>query len=186
MAAAIAASLRACPVPVPQGQGYISATATNLSTNDTSAFANNAAFDPITVKVTAASPYSLPLGSAYLNLSAPGATSTELAAGVTYTVNWGDSTRNEDVGGLNVSLSHQYLQDGLYSVGVSVTDVNGGGSTATALVVVSSVANDSIVVSGGPLWARSRYRATTALAPVSSTRPIWSTSPTSWRPIPTR
>ena len=46
--------------PLPQGQGYISATATNLSTNDTSAFANDVAFDPITVHVAAANPYGLP------------------------------------------------------------------------------------------------------------------------------
>ena len=89
-------------------------------------------------------------GWANLNLSAPGATSAELAAGLTYTVNWGDSTQTSYVGGSSVLLAHEYTQDGLYSVGVSVTDVAGGGSTATALVVVSSLVSDSIVVSGGP------------------------------------
>jgi len=136
--------------PVPQGQGYISATATNLSTNDTSAFANDvvAAIDPITVHVAASSPFQI-ANEAVLSLSATGATSSEIAAGLTYNVNWGDGTQVRTVGGSNITVPHQYAQDGFYSVGVSVTDVNGGGSSATALVVLSTLGSDSIVVSGG-------------------------------------
>jgi parallel beta-helix repeat protein len=116
-------------------------------------------FPPPTAHVAAdlsATPASL---SANLKLSAePLATDLalpQLGAGFTYAVNWGDPTTPQTVNatpdnGKGVPVSHIYATDGSYLVSVTATDKDGHvSSAATALVVVSSHASDSIALSGG-------------------------------------
>jgi FG-GAP-like repeat/PKD domain/FG-GAP repeat len=80
--------------------------------------------------------------------------SQELAAGFTYSINWGDGslqtldpTANN---GSGVPVNHTYTADGSYLVSVTATNKDGAvSSDATSLAVMSSHAGDSIALSGG-------------------------------------
>jgi hypothetical protein len=61
-------------------------------------------------------------------------------------ISWGDGQTEESIapssatGSQSMDFSHQYLKDGIYTVGISVTDNDGATATTTAMVIVENVA----------------------------------------------
>ncbi len=73
------------------------------------------------------------------------------SADFSYAINWGDGSTLQTLSGpgSGTNPSWTYGSDGVYVVSVTATDVDGAVSqTATALVVVSTAANDQISLSG--------------------------------------
>jgi hypothetical protein len=139
------ASFTATGLPSLQtGQHYLSATATVA--NSDGSFGDTSQFGtlPPTAHLTS-STVSSPAG----HPATVGFTLTT-AAGFSSIVNWGDGNSNTIPPGSSMMVSHSYAAAGLYTVTLTATDRNGGMSqAATALVVVSTAANDQISLSGG-------------------------------------
>ena len=109
--------------------------------------------------------------------------SQELAAGFSYSINWGDgSVQTVDPtanNGSGVAVSHFYTAgDGSYLVSVTATNKDGAvSSSATSLVVVSSQASDNITFSGGAARVRSSLRCRISRVTTAPTAPrTWCTS----------
>jgi hypothetical protein len=81
------------------------------------------------------------------------------AAGVTYTINWGDGTPAQTINpsasnGAGTPASHVYTATGSYTVGVTATDKDGGVSAtahAAPLTVVTAQVQGGVLVVGGTL-----------------------------------
>jgi hypothetical protein len=116
------------PTPLPAGLAILSATATNLTTGDTSPFAHDVSI-PSVGQITA------PLVPVVVNTAvSTSASFTDPFTTTTHTAvwNWGDNTTSggnisESGGSGTVTGSHSYTTDGVYTVTLTVTN-NGGGS----------------------------------------------------------
>jgi hypothetical protein len=94
-------------------------------------------------------------GQVNFTFTASDPSTADQAAGFTYAINWGDSTSTSiaatanNGAGVPAPQPHSYAP-GTYTVTVTATDKDGGVSTAaTALVVISTTAQDHISLSGG-------------------------------------
>jgi hypothetical protein len=96
-------------------------------------------------------------GIAALVLSATDPLQSDIAAGFTFTINWGDGTAAQKISptannGSGSTVPHTFAADGSYLVSVTAANLNGGvSSAATSVIVVSSHAGDNIALSGGSL-----------------------------------
>jgi streptogramin lyase len=134
---------------LPTGEGWVSATATDNAGN-TSEFAANVKGAPI-VHVAANLSAAASADTANLTLTASDLTPADQSGSFSYSVNWGDGNITPLSGsGSGTAASHAYTQDGTYTVTVTATDTDDAVSpAATALVVVSTRAQDTILVNGG-------------------------------------
>jgi hypothetical protein len=138
--------------PLPAGQTIVSATATNLTTGDTSPFC----FDfsvPIVGAITGVPLAPVALNTALNNVSAS-FTDANPAATHTALWNWGDNTTSggavsEATGSGTVTGSHTYTTPGVYTITVTVTNTGGGSGQATYQFVVVYDPNGGFVTGGG-------------------------------------
>ena len=100
-------------------------------------------------------------------LSATDVSSVDQAAGFTYSVNWNDGSAVQTVGPGAASpstVTHTFATNGTYTISVTATDKDGGTSTATLAVTISSTAmegnnlfvggttgNDHIIIVPSPI-----------------------------------
>jgi predicted outer membrane repeat protein len=150
---------------VPAGQGFITATATNLTTGDTSEFAQDLPMAHITnATVLSTTSNSTTVD---LTLTASDTTPGDLSAGFTYRITWGDGSAVQTVSPTPyngaASVSHAYLGAGTFVAQVTVQDREGGTSpAATALVVARTASGDAVTLNDpalssgqppGAVWA---------------------------------
>jgi hypothetical protein len=141
----------ALATPLPAGQTIVSATATNLTTGDTSQFC----FDfsvPLVGPITGAPQSPVALNST-INVSA---SFTDANPATTHTAlwNWGDNTTSggaitETNGSGTVTGSHTYTTPGVYTITVTVTNTGGGSGQATYQFVVVYDPSGGFVTGGG-------------------------------------
>jgi hypothetical protein len=124
--------------PLPAGQTIVSATATNLTTGDTSQFCQD-------FSVPSVGPITAPLAPVAVNTAVNvGASFTDAVTSTTHTAvwNWGDGTTSagtvtETNGSGTVTGSHSYAVDGVYTITLTVTNnVGGSGQSVFQFVVV--------------------------------------------------
>jgi parallel beta-helix repeat protein len=129
--------------PCPAGQAVLSATATNLSTGDTSEFSQDLA---VPVNVQAGSNASLSEGTPF---SRNGSFTVPAGQACTATVNYGDGTSTQALAlsGTAFTLNHLYGDEGTYPVTVSVSDTDGTG-TATFQITVNAVSPGTSAIAG--------------------------------------
>jgi hypothetical protein len=120
---------------LPPGWDYLSATATNLATGDTSEFSQD-------LDLLLTNPTVTPLGS----FTAVGFTLRNLAA-LSYSIDWGDGAGPQPIPAGQSSVSHVYSTTGIYSVQATAQN-QGAAPPARALVVISGTAFDNITVRG--------------------------------------
>jgi hypothetical protein len=133
----------------------LTATDTNGNVGTTQATIDVATTLPPTAHITSPT-YSS--GQVHLTLAGSDPSSSDQAAGFTYTLDWGDGTaQNPDTvtvpaspgNASGVTLGHAYAP-GTYTAALTATDTNGQVSAiATAVLVISTTAGDDITLSGG-------------------------------------
>jgi hypothetical protein len=124
--------------PLPPGQDYLSATATNLATGDTSQFSQDLDL-LLTNPAVTQSGGSATISFTLRNVNVPT---------VSYTINWGDGTGPTTIPSSQSNVSHLYTAAGIYLVQATATN-QGAAPPATASVIISTAASDKISVSGG-------------------------------------
>jgi Ca2+-binding RTX toxin-like protein len=88
-----------------------------------------------------------------LNLAATDPSSVDVAAGFTYTVNWGDGSAVETYTPGQLTATHAYAEDATYSIQVTATDQDNGVSApmnVSMLVQTANVQNGVLALSGRP------------------------------------
>jgi hypothetical protein len=121
---------------LPTGQNYLTTTTTNLTTGDTSEFAQDINL-VLTNPTVAQSAGSTTVGFTLRNV-----------APLSYTINWGDGTSPQTIPAGQGNVSHGYTAAGIYSV-QAMAQNQGAAPPATALVVISTQAADQVSASGG-------------------------------------
>jgi hypothetical protein len=151
--------------PLPAGESVISATATNLTTGDTSQFSRDFS-NPVVGAINA------PLAPAVVNTAiSTSASFTDPITSTTHTAvwSWGDNTTSsgsvtETNGSGTVTGSHTYSVDGVYTVTLTVTNNVGGSGQSVFQYVVAYNPSAGFVTGGG--WINSpagAYAANTSL-----------------------
>jgi hypothetical protein len=136
--------------PLPAGQTIVSATATNLTTGDTSQFCRD-------VSVPVVGPITAPLAPVAVNTAVNvSASFTDALTTTTHTAvwNWGDGTTSsgtvtETNGSGTVTGSHTYAVDGVYTVTLTVTNNLGGSGQSVFQYVVVFSPSAGFVTGGG-------------------------------------
>jgi hypothetical protein len=123
---------------LPAGQDYLAATATNLTTGDTSEFSQDLDLLLTNPTVTQSA-----------GLTTVGFTLRNVPA-LSYTINWGDpmAPGTQTIPAGQSTVSHTYTTAGIYSVQATAQN-QGAAPPATALVVISTQAADQVSASGG-------------------------------------
>jgi PKD repeat protein len=147
-----ASGIGSLPAPVtfalPAGHTFLSATATNVTTNDTSQFVSIPVVDAITAP---AAPVAV---NTAINVSANFADAGLGTTPHTAVWNWGDGNTSagsvtESSGGGSVTGSHTYTVAGVYTVTLTVSNPQGGSGQSVFQYVVVYDPSAGFVTRGG-------------------------------------